>query len=124
LAARSFSVLLAGLCLAAQAAPPPDPVLVIYSGGFALVRQPIELDLQSGENEVSTSAVTRSLDPPSVILRDPSRRADWQVIEQRFRSEPISERLMLDRMKDRRSRFAGATTERCGRCRGKSCAVR
>jgi hypothetical protein len=75
-----------------------DPVLIIYNGGFALVRQPLELDLRVGENEVATTAVTRSLDPASVILRDPSRKADWQIIEQRFRSEPITEQRMLSRM--------------------------
>jgi hypothetical protein len=90
-------LLLFALLLSARAST-VDPVLVIYNGGFALVRQPIQLDLRVGTNEVATTAVTRSLDPASVILRDPSRKADWQIIEQRFRSEPITEQRMLSRM--------------------------
>jgi hypothetical protein len=95
---RAFPLLFVGWLLAAPAAQPADPVLVIYSGGFALVRQPIDLELQVGENEIRTTAVTRNLDPASVILRDPSRKPDWHILEQRFRSEPISERAMLERM--------------------------
>lgn len=73
-----------------------DPVLVIYSGqrdspGFALVRQTLSLDLRAGENEVRTAAITRNLDPASVILRSSSGGSEWRVNAQEFRNEPLSE---------------------------------
>lgn len=96
-----------------------EPTLTIYNGGFALVRQQIELDLRAGENEVGTNAVTRSLDPASVILRDISGKADWRILEQRFRSEPISERAMLARMEGQTIPFRWRDDEHVREVQGK-----
>lgn len=96
----SALLLFVGTIAAVEAA---DPVtVVVYNSGFALVRQPLELELRAGDNDVRTSAVPQNLDPASVILRDLSGKAEWRIIEQKFRAQPLSERDML-------ARFEGQT---------------
>ena len=83
------------LVFASGAIHAAEPVITIYNAGFALVRQPIELNLKPGENEIRTDAVTRNLDPASVILRDVSGKAEWRIVEQKFRGEPRREQALL-----------------------------
>src|SRR5438067_13318711 len=78
--------------LSIHAAP---PTLTIYNGDFGLVRETIALDLHEGENDIRYTDVTSQLDSGTVIFRDPSGKAELNVIEQKFRSLPIGTSAML-----------------------------
>ncbi|MDQ6656163.1 MAG: hypothetical protein M3Y80_10155, partial [Verrucomicrobiota bacterium] len=108
-----FSLLITGAVRAAE------PTVVIYNGGFALVHQPLDLDLRAGENEIRTSDVTRSVDPASVMLRDPAGKAEWRLLEQRYRSEPISERALLAQMEGQSITFQVHEGEKTRELQGK-----
>ncbi|HUT53731.1 MAG TPA: DUF4139 domain-containing protein [bacterium] len=74
---------------------PSGPSLTIYNQNFAVVRELISLNLIKGINDVSFSGVTAQLEPDSVVLRDPSGNKPILILEQNYRSEPISEALLL-----------------------------
>ncbi|HJT81956.1 MAG TPA: hypothetical protein VJ719_12220 [Chthoniobacterales bacterium] len=88
--------------LATSAAYAAAPSLTIYNGGFAVVRDVLPLNLQSGENEVLCAAVSPFLDPASVMLRDPAGKADFRIVMQKFRADVLTEESML-------ARFEGQT---------------
>lgn len=91
----SLRVLLVSLALPiGAAANPPD--LVIYSSGFAVVRDSVSLDLQPGENQVRYGLVTEQIDPASVILRDPTGAVPLHILEQKFRSSALKQERMLE----------------------------
>ena len=46
--------------------------LTIYNQDFALARSTVDLNLNAGTTEVTTTNVTRQLEPDSVVLRDPA----------------------------------------------------
>ena len=77
--------------LAAQA----ESSLTIYNQNFAVVREPLPLDLKPGTNEVSVTEITAHLEPDSVILRDPQGKRALQILEQNYRADPISQGLLL-----------------------------
>lgn len=68
--------------------------LTIYNQNFAVVRETIPLDLKQGVNEVKYDGATLSLEPDSVILRDPSG-APLQVLEQNYRNDPVTQGFLL-----------------------------
>ncbi len=72
-----------------------EPSLTIYNQNFAVVRDRLDLDLQKGENEVSVTDITAHLEPDSVILRDPTGKRAIQILEQNYRSDPVSQGLLL-----------------------------
>jgi hypothetical protein len=72
-----------------------EPSLTIYNQDFAVVRDQINLDLDKGENEISVTDITAHLEPDSVILRDPMGKYAIQILEQNYRSDPVSEGLLL-----------------------------
>ncbi len=72
-----------------------EPSLTIYNQNFAVVRDRLDLDLQKGENEVSVTDITAHLEPDSVILRDPAGKRAIQILEQNYRSDPVSQGLLL-----------------------------
>ena len=78
--------------LAAQAA---DPALTIYNGGFAVVRATVPLELNAGVTTVRYSEATAKLEPDSVILRDPSGKTPFTVLEQSYRNDPASQSFLL-----------------------------
>jgi hypothetical protein len=78
-------------CVAAAA----ESSLTIYNQNFAVVRESLPLDLKRGTNEVSMTEITAHLEPDSVILRDPQGKQALQVLEQNYRSDPISQGLLL-----------------------------
>jgi hypothetical protein len=79
------------LDLAVMAQPP----LTIYNQDFAVVRQPLSLDLQRGANEVRVTDITAHMEADSVILRDPAGKRAIQILEQNYRADPISQGLLL-----------------------------
>ena len=93
------------LCiLAAAVAGAADPALTIYNQNFAVVRETIPLELQSGTNRIQFAGATAHVEPDSVILRDPAGRRAIQILEQNYRGDPLSQALLL-------SMFEGKTIE-------------
>ncbi|MEI6712793.1 MAG: hypothetical protein WCO60_03515 [Verrucomicrobiota bacterium] len=74
-----------------------QPGLTIYNGHFAVVRDTVPLELKAGENIVRYSGATSSLDPSSVILRDPTGKIPLSILEQNYRNDPVTEQSLLDR---------------------------
>ena len=72
-----------------------EPSLTIYNQDFAVVRDLLNLDLNRGENQVSVTDITAHLEPDSVILRDPQGKRAIQILEQNYRSDPVSQGLLL-----------------------------
>jgi hypothetical protein len=74
---------------------PAAPALTIYNQDFAVVRDTVALDLHAGSNDVRFADTTAQLEPDSVILRDPAGKADFQILEQNYRADPVSQALLL-----------------------------
>jgi len=72
-----------------------QPALTIYNQNFAVVRDTVPLDLQSGVNSVRYTGATAQVEPDSVILRDPSGKHSLQILEQNYRNDPVSQELLL-----------------------------
>jgi hypothetical protein len=78
-------------CLAAAA----QPALTIYNQNFAVVRDTVPLNLQSGVNDVRYTDATAQVEPDSVILRDPTGNHSLQILEQNYRNDPVTQELLL-----------------------------
>jgi len=89
----SAFLLSAALCAPAAA----QPGLTIYNGGFAVVRDSVQLDLKAGENNVRYSGATSSLNPSTVILRDPAGKVSLSILEQNYQNDPVNQMTLLDR---------------------------
>jgi len=74
-----------------------QPGLTIYNGRFAVVRDIVALELKAGENNVRYSGATASLDPSTVILRDPSGKIPLSILEQNYQNDPVNQITLLDR---------------------------
>ena len=72
-----------------------EPSLTIYNQNFAVVRDSVALDLKAGVNEARFSGMTAVAETDSVILRDPAGKANFQILEQAYRNDPVSVGLML-----------------------------
>ena len=83
------------LLLATALSLPAQPALTIYNQNFAVVRDAVPLDLKAGVNAVTYADMTSQLEPDSVILRDPSGKAQLQILEQSYRNDPVSQDLLL-----------------------------
>src|ERR1035441_10993731 len=89
------TVLIAVLAGLAAQAIFAQPALTIYNQAFAVVRDTVPLDLQSGVNTVRYAGATAQVEPDSVILRDPAGKHSLQILEQNYRNDPVSQELML-----------------------------
>ncbi len=69
--------------------------ITIYNQNFAVIRQPLALDLKPGVNTIHFTETTNFLEPDSVMLRDPSGHRRLQVLEQSFRNDPVSQERLL-----------------------------
>ncbi len=72
-----------------------EPALTIYNQNFAVVRENVPLDLKAGVTESRYSDMVSQLEPDSVILRDPSGKAKFQILEQNYRNDPVTQSLLL-----------------------------
>src|SRR5471030_514869 len=72
-----------------------QPALTIYNQNFAVVRDSVPLDLQSGVNNVRYAGATAQVESDSVILRDPNGKHSLQILEQNYRNDPVSQELLL-----------------------------
>src|SRR5262245_40675079 len=92
------------------AAPAPasttgQPALTIYNGGFAVVRELLDLQLKAGVNQIAVSGMTSTLEPDSVILRDPSGGRALAILEQSYRNDPVTQERLLDLFVGKTIRF-------------------
>jgi len=92
------------LLAAASVSFAADPALTIYNGGYAVVRETLPIDLKSGLNQVSFAGATAQVEADSVILRDVAGKAEFQILEQSYRNDPVSQAMLL-------SLFEGKTLE-------------
>ena len=92
------------LLAAASVSYAADPALTIYNGGYAVVRETLPIDLKSGVNQVSFAGVTAQVEADSVILRDIAGKAEFQILEQSYRNDPVTQAMLL-------SLFEGKTLE-------------
>ena len=83
------------LLAAASVSYAADPALTIYNGGYAVVRETLPIDLKSGVNQVSFAGVTAQVEADSVILRDIKGKAEFQILEQSYRNDPVSQAMLL-----------------------------
>lgn len=74
---------------------PSGLALTLYNQDFAVVRQPIALDLKAGLNNIRYSETTAHVEPDSVMLRDPSGQHRLQIVEQNYRNDPVTEARLL-----------------------------
>ena len=92
------------LLAAASVSYAADPALTIYNGGYAVVRETLPIDLKSGVNQVSFAGATAQVEADSVILRDIAGKAEFQILEQSYRNDPVSQSMLM-------SLFEGKTLE-------------
>ncbi len=94
-----------------QVAPPQasatgrDPALTVYNGGFAVVRETLDLSLAAGVNQVSVTGMTGTLEPDSVILRDPAGTRALAILEQSYRNDPVTQERLLQHFEGQTIRF-------------------
>jgi hypothetical protein len=72
-----------------------ESALTIYNQDFAVARETLPLNLKAGVNEVRYADMVSRLEPDSVILRDPAGKAGFQILEQGYRNDPVSQELLL-----------------------------
>jgi hypothetical protein len=72
-----------------------EPALTIYNQNFAVVRESVPLDLKAGLTESRYSDMVSLLEPDSVIIRDPSGKSKFQILEQSYRNDPVTQTLLL-----------------------------
>ncbi len=109
---KKYSRITAVFLFVYAAAALAEPSLTVYNQNFAVVRDQINLKLTKGINELSVTDITAHLEPDSVILRDPKGRRALQILEQNYRSDPISQGLLLSLYEGKEIDFL--TTDREG----------
>jgi hypothetical protein len=105
---RAFAVILTVLTATittAQQTPPASEstALTIYNDNFAVARTTVELNLQPGLNDVTTTQVTTQLEPDSVVLRNPSSQAtsghnsSFRILEQNYDAGVVTQEWLLQK---------------------------
>ena len=83
-----------------------EPVaLTIYNQDFAVARTQVDLDLQPGLNEVTTTQVTSQVEPDSVVLRDPSGKHLFQIREQNYDAGIVNQQWLLEKYEGKTLNF-------------------
>ncbi|BCM92634.1 hypothetical protein IAD21_04516 [Abditibacteriota bacterium] len=96
-----------------------QPSLTVYNQNFAVVRDTLPLDLKVGLNRVQVSNTTASLEPDSVVLRDPTGKRTIQVMEQFYRADPLSQALLLSLYEGKTIEFRVGTGDKTTIVQGK-----
>lgn len=94
---------------AQQAAQPV--ALTIYNQNFAVARTAVDLDLHPGVNEITTTDVTRRLEPDSVILRDPSGKRAIHILEQSYDGAVVTQNWLLQKYEGKTIEFETGTPQ-------------
>lgn len=111
-----------GIVAAVQAGETNDTgaSLTLYNQDFAVVREQVHIKLDAGVNDVTFSEITAHLEPQSVILRDPGGKVSLRILEQNYRSDPVSQDLLLQHFEGREIEFEQRLTDgRTERIRGR-----
>lgn len=87
--------LVAGHTSAQQTSAPVS--LTIYNQNFAVARTTVDLALTPGTNEVTTTEVTSQLEPDSVVLRDPTGKHAFSVVEQNYDAAIVNQDWLLQK---------------------------
>src|SRR6266404_8443058 len=98
------AVLCCSFAFAQQPAGTPQ-ALTIYNQNFAVVRQPLRLELKAGSNNVRYTGVTAQLEPDSVVLRDPAGKRSLQILEQNYQGDPVSMQSLLEKYQGQTIKF-------------------
>jgi hypothetical protein len=64
--------------------------LTVYNDNFAIVRETMTLNLQSGLNEVRRGQIADYAEPSSLILRDLTGKSAFSVLQQSFRGAALT----------------------------------
>lgn len=72
-----------------------EPRLTIYNQDFAVVREAVSLDLEDAPTSITFTEIAAHVEPDSVILRDPTGLVNLRILEQNYRSDPVSQQLLL-----------------------------
>ncbi len=91
----SLSVTVAGALLGLTGSLFAQPALTIYNQDFAVVRDELPLELKAGAQTVVYDSATATLEPDSVILRDPGGKVSLQILEQSYRNDPVTQEYLL-----------------------------
>lgn len=73
--------------LSFSAATAADLGLTIYNQDFAVVRGTVSLDLHEGVSKIRFAKLTKQIEPGSVVLRDPTGKHEFRVLEQSYRAD-------------------------------------
>ncbi|MGH9591031.1 MAG: DUF4139 domain-containing protein [Terracidiphilus sp.] len=96
----------------ANAQQATQPVaLTIYNQNFAVARTAVDLDLHPGVNEVTTTDVTRRLEPDSVILRDPSGKRAIHILEQSYDGAVVTQDWLLQKYEGKTIEFEAGSPQ-------------
>src|ERR1700733_13903698 len=90
-------VALASSSALAQQPSAGPTALTIYNQDFAVARTQIDLDLHPGHNEVTTTQATSQLEPDSVVLRDPSGKSSFHILEQNYDAAVVDQQWLLQK---------------------------
>jgi hypothetical protein len=93
--------------------------LTIYNQNFAVVREVVPLQLKPGENPVSFDNITSYVEPSSVMLRDPAERVHLSILEQNYRSDAVSQYILLHSFEGKTIAFAVRNGDREEKVNGK-----
>jgi hypothetical protein len=91
-----LTTFLVATLLAADDPKPLGTTMTVYNDGFAVIREPVPLDLKAGVNGVRFAGVTAFVEPESVLLRDPSGDAPLRMLEQSYRADAASQQRLLE----------------------------
>ena len=92
-------------CARAQQAPAQPVALTIYNQNFAVARTAVDLDLHGGFNEITTINVTSMLEPDSVVLRDPTGKHVFHILEQNYDAGVVNQAWLLSRYEGKTINF-------------------
>ncbi|MBI1825675.1 MAG: hypothetical protein HY287_04615 [Planctomycetes bacterium] len=81
------------------------PDLTIYNQEFAVVRDTVPLELAKGANEVRFTNITAHAETDSIILRDPAGKTKFQIVEQNYIADPLSQALLLSQSEGKTLEF-------------------
>jgi hypothetical protein len=106
----SIALAISALVLSQAFAQTSVPVsLTIYNQDFAVARTSVDLALQPGTNEVTTTEVTSQLEPDSVVLRDPSGKHAFSVVEQNYDAAIVTQDWLLQKYEGQAVDFQTST---------------
>ncbi|MEK7952642.1 DUF4139 domain-containing protein [Luteolibacter soli] len=93
------------LATALVATASAETALTIYNQNLAVVRESLPLQLKAGENPLTFDRATAQVLPDSVVLRDPTGKNAFSILEQSYRNDPVSKWLLLQHFEGQEIEF-------------------